>query len=531
MIRSIGLKILFFVASFFALYHVATEPTPPIRGDGREYILMSQSLLNHGTSNLEQQDARDVVDSFKSKSQSFNDPVLNCDAHNDCGVSIFFERAYFPNNNGKLFSYHFSFYPLVNVPALIITKLISESPTTAFYLTNTLFFIIAIYFLLFFIKERLLYKTIIIFLFASQTTISYLKWPHPEVITISMIVIALCVFKRKMFYASSLIFAFASLQYQPLGIIAALLLLYAFISGIKQLDIRSIKGLIENKKFAVKTVIYALISGFVVLTPSLFYLYNFSSPNLIASIGGARSELVSFSRFISMYYDLNQGAILLYPIVLIFSPIIFIISIIKIKEEHSRNIIIFTLISVISAIPCLTTANWNSGAENVMRYAFWVSSPLIFSFTEFVFNIKSKITKSVILLITFASQIAFITMQNNGKFFSINHVSPSYVGLAFYNHYPSLYNPEAEIYVERALNTELSLVGVLNGNSYPGYVKRGNLRKLIAPANMDLTLLNPCPSVTPSITDASDGYVYYNYPLGCKVADETKTAVVMFSPK
>lgn len=531
MFRSMAPKLLFFILSCAALFYIATASSPKIRGDGREYILMSQSLLNHASSNLKETDIKDAVDSFKRKSHDFNDFYLNCEQHKDCGVSLLINKGYYHSNEGNLYSYHFYFYSLVNIPALLISNAISASPTTAFYLTNTIFFIISLYFIVFFLRDKPSYKLLILLLFASKVTLAYLKWPHPEAITVSLLVIALCLIKQKQLYWASLIFAFASLQYQPLGIISAIILIYAFINDIKEHEIKSLNNLLINKKLIIRSIIFAIVSGMIVLAPSMFYLYHFSTPNLIASIGASKSELITFSRFTSMYYDLNQGAILLFPVVLLLSPIFFIASLFSIKNERSKNVILFTIISAVSVIPCLTTTNWNSGAENVMRYAFWVSIPLIFAFADFIFSIKNNKLKTTIILITIVSQIVIFTMQKKEKYFSSGHTVPSYIALAFYNHMPSLYNPEAEIYIERAFNAELPLRDIMSGKKYPGYVKRGYLKKLIAPANMDVSLLNPCHNVTPSIKTTSDGWVYYNYGNNCQVADKSKTGVVMFSPR
>ncbi len=518
------IKLAFFSASLLWLYHVVTASNPPIRGDGREYILMTQSFLNHSSSDLRNEDARDTVREFKKNNPTFADHFLNCDSNEDCGISSLIGRGYFSDKNNKLYSYHFSFYSLVNIPASIITNKLSKSPTTSFYLTNSIFSIIALFFVIFFINESVLYKLTILILIASQATFAYLKWPHPESITLSLMIIAICLMKRNMFLLSSIIFAISSLQYQPLGLVSAIVLLYGFIRELKELNVNPIKDFITNKKLIIKYFSIAFISGTIVLIPSLFYLHHFSSPNIIASYGGSKTSLISLSRLMSLYFDLNQGAVLLYPIVILTSPLIFVASIFTIKKNSSKNSLLLIFISLVAAIPCLTTTNWNSGADNVMRYAFWVSLPLVFSFTEFIMNIKNKIMFYVVILLVFLSQAFISVLQFNDKYFASGHLSPSYVALALYNHSPSMYNPEAEIFIDRSLSREASI-----DRDYPGYVKRGYLKKLIAPEDMQIERLNPCKGSSPKIDKASDGYVYYNYDNDCKVAENTKTGVIMFS--
>lgn len=524
-IRNI-LKLAFFGASLLWLYHLTTTSNPQIRGDGREYILMTQSFLNHSSPDLRKDDAKDVFDAFKKNNPKFLDHSFNCNSNEDCGISTLIGRGYFSDKHNKLYSYHFSFYSLLNIPANIITNNLSKPPTVSFYLTNSFFFIMAIYFVLFFLDERVLYKGIILTLIISQTTFAYLKWPHPESITLSLMIISICLIKSNMLFLSSVIFAIASLQYQPLGIVSAIVLLYGFISELRDKKIWSINDIILNKKIIIKYISFAFISGTIVLIPSMFYLYHFSSPNIIASYGGTNASLISLSRLASLYFDINQGAILLYPIVIITVPLIFIYSIITIKNSSSKNALLFISISLISAIPCLATTNWNSGADNVMRYAFWVSLPLVFSFAEFILSIKNKIIFYIIILLAFLSHIFISLLQFNDKYFAKGHLSPSYVALAFYNHAPFMYNPEAEIFIDRSLSKESNLDG-----SYPGYVKRGYLKKLIAPENISVERLNPCKGLFPKIDKASDGYVYYNYDNDCKVAENTKTGVIMFSAK
>ena len=279
------LKITFVTLSLLSIYFIAISQTPPIRGDGREYILMSQSFIKHGSSNLELKDAKDVIKSFKSNNQSFADHVLDCDKNSDCGITML-SGAYFPSNDGKLFSYHFSFYPLMNIPAYIAAMHFSLAPTTSFYITNTIFLLTSLFFILFYLRDSVGHRALITFLLVSQTTLLYLKWPHPEIMTISLMIVAMCLIKRGMFYLSSFVFAISSLQYQPLGIVSALVIIYGFVSSLKSNDIKSIGQLLSKPKVISNAALISILSGLVVLTPSLFYMYHFSSPNIIASKGG-----------------------------------------------------------------------------------------------------------------------------------------------------------------------------------------------------------------------------------------------------
>lgn len=528
MILSRMFKTVFIFISLLSICYIVASPSPSIRGDGREYILMSQSFINHGSPRLEYQDAKDVVNLFKSNDISFSDHILDCDKNKDCGISML-SGAYFPSTDGKLFSYHFSFYSLVNIPAYIAAMHFSLSPTTSFYTTNAIFLLVSLFFVFFYLRDSIGHRALIAFLLVTQTTLLYLKWPHPETMTISLMIIAMCLIKREMFYLASFVFAISSLQYQPLGIVSALVIIYGFISSISKNKITSINKLFTNNKLILSAVLNSFVCGLIVLTPSLFYMYHFSSPNIIALNGGASSDLITFERLFSIYYDLNQGAILLYPVVLVFSPFIFIASIFKKKHRGSNLPLLFTIISLVSAIPCLSTANWNSGAENVMRYAFWVSSPLVFAFSDFIFCITKKQIRNLLLCITVTSQIIFLLMNIEGKFFSDGHKSSSYIALLAYTNIPSMYNPDAEIYIERALNAELPLDKLVVTGKFPGYVKNGYLKKLIVHKGISEKSISPCPNVKPSVIKTTHGFLYLNYDEKCMTSKDG-SGLFYFSP-
>ncbi|CNJ00737.1 Uncharacterised protein [Yersinia frederiksenii] len=508
------LKIIYIVVSLFFLAFVFNAQSPGIRGDGHEYILMSQSFLNHGTPQLrEDKDVGDVVNSFRREDDKFTSTLYICGDEKDCGNSKYAMNGYFKDKYGKFYSYHFSFYSLINTPALLLTNNFDKTPTKSFYLTNAVFFLISIFFVLFFLKEPLIYRLSLLFFIVGQTTFLYMKWPHPESITVSLSIIAICLIKREKSLLASVIFAFASLQYPPLGLVAAIVLFYGVIIDAVESKQKSIIDVIKNKNLIIKYILFSFLSGLIVLIPSIFYLYHYGVPSLIAT-GWAKTDLISMRRFISMHYDLNQGSILLYPAVLLLTPIFTLLSILNIKKKSNRTVLLLVSLTIISTIPSLSTTNWNSGADNVMRYAFWASIPLVFAFIEYLFNIKNKIIFWILLLSSILIQLLTYALQYNNTYFSLKNLNSSNVALWAYKNIPTIYNPTPEIFWERLFGKEASFDQVYSEKGYPAFSHNGKLIKILVPNEYKMRG-DLCVEEDTGTTFSDEGYTYINFKNGC----------------
>lgn len=512
--NSANLKVFYILFSFVILVIVFNARPPSIEGDGHEYILMSQSFLNHGTPRIvEEEDVKNVVNAFRREVPSFNSALLICGDEEYCNDAKYAMNGYYKDKFGDFYSYHFSFLSLVNAPVLFLTNYLDKTPTKSFYLTNTAFFLVAVFFIIFMLKESILYRLSLLFFLSGQTTFLYLKWPHPEAITISLSIIALCLIKIDKSLLASIVFAFASLQYPPLGLVAAVVLFYGIIVDVISASPKKVTDIIRDKKKILKYIGFSTVSGIIVLIPSAFYFYHYGVLSIIAS-SAVDVKLISIQRLISLYYDLNQGAILLYPAILILTPIFTLIAMFNIKSKSNITILLFVALSIISSIPSLTTLNWNAGSTNVMRYAFWVSVPLVFAFVEFLFNIKNKKIFISVAVISILIQVLVYAIQYKGKYFSPNYITYSPIAKLAFSHIPTIYNPIPEIFLERAFEKDGATVALFYTKGYPAFSYNGKIMKILVPEGYKMKG-ELCSNESDGVVSSLEGYKYINFINGC----------------
>lgn len=507
--------IIFFTIVILSVFYILKSDTPPINGDGREYILMSQSYLNHSSPKLTDDDIYSAINnSGKNESYfSIHDGINNLDKY---------KSGFFEGKDNKLYSYHFSFYSMINSPILYITNHLGHEQTKSFYITNSILLIASVLFLLFFMVASIHIRLLCFILILTPTTFGYLQWPSPEIFTFSLMIIGLVLFNNNRYYLSSFFLAIGSLQNQPVAVASFLVYLTGFIITNKSYFHGVVKKNTDCIKRVISSAIYGVPSAILILTPSLFYYSKFGTPNLIASLGAASSDYVTISRFKSIFLDLNQGMILLYPVIFIILLISIVILLTSTKKfsDKTELIHIFCLIFIVifCSVLCLSTLNWNSGAFNVMRYAYWLSVPLVFIFASLIKLINNSRLKFFIIYFSIIASFLTNSLQLVTGWFAIDHVHNNKISEYIYFNNPNIYNPVPEIYIERSSGREVSMFDEVKKTYFPAYVKNGWLLKSISPKHLAYNDSNLCSeSSTFNRTDnETDGWVYHNYLNTCE---------------
>lgn len=523
--RKIILKFaVFFAFSLLAILYIVRSPTPPIEGDGHEYILMSQSYIMHNTPRLIDEDIIAVLKYVGKNESHFVKPTTGTDLSP-------YRNGYYESLNHKLYSYHFSFYSLINTPSLYLTNILNYEPTKSFYITNSIFLIAALLFLFFFMDAALKIRLLTVALLVTPTMLGYLKWPSPESFTSSLMIIAFVLFNNKRYSLSAFFLALASLQNQPVAFASFIVYATGFIINNKSLFTLKFKENVKYPKKVMMSVISGIPSAIIILIPSLFYYSNFGTPNLIATTGYADPEYVSISRFVSIFLDLNQGMVLLYPMLFVFLPILCVLLICKWKTIRDKvevvHMMSLLLILFVCVVPCLSTSNWNSGAFNVMRYVYWLSMPLVFIMTSLV-KMLSETKKFNWVIFSLASiAILYNIAQIQLKVFASSYLWNNHISEFLYFNKPDSYNPTPEVYVERSSGYDVPMPYIVNNIYYPAYVRDQELIKSISPIQTKLSsgLRSSEYDDTGLCIDAKstkrtdrvvDGWIYHNYINGCK---------------
>ncbi len=409
---------------------------PFIKGDGIEYVIMTEALQNHFTPDMRLADLALFRERY-SKVHGWNSPlapkVVDIEmAYLTASEQLFKEgtMGFYCNKNKKWHCGHFFFYSLVNLPSYTLTK--EYGPIRSFYFTNAFFMILACFVILFFAPFSVLNQVLSAICFCFSACYWYLGWQHAEVYTCSLIAIAFVALFNKKYHLAVIILALACLQNQPLIILLGLFCLIA------------IKELGFNLKNIVKTGLLAAIA----FIPPVYYYINFGVTNMIKEVGFLDTKYITANRITGFYTDLSQGMILTIPLILLIYIPLLAVEIRKMfKKQIPFDLTIFIPVAVIGiSITVSTMGNWNHGMAIINRYASWASIIIMMH----VFYLSHQVKGKVIFFISFSLTQIFTTYYHQQ--FNINDWSSgNFTPLAKWvlNNHPELYNPDPKIFAGR----------------------------------------------------------------------------------
>lgn len=490
----------------------------PITGDGREYILMSQSLMSHGSPELRVEDVNNVISSFKIKNDKFYDPDFNCLSNSDCLSEE--SLSFFKSTKNDYYSWHFFGYSLLNLPSYVFFNYIKSNPTVSFAFTNIVIFLLAMYFLIFKLNERLIYKIIIFSGIMTTATINYFKWNHPESVTLSLIVISLVFLKSGKYKKSAIVLAICSMQNPPIAFTSLAVYLFGLLTKARKEKDSMAKSLICS---VYRDIPFATICALLILFPSIFYFYNFGTPNLILEKGSADYGLISLERVFGFYFDLNQGMLLLIPAFFIISPFFIICLLQRNKNIKRVSLFIFLIfLSVISAVPSTQTTNWNPGTFGVLRYAYWNSIFIIFAIAELILSFNCKWFSKVLSVFLVISQIVLSFMQVNDLWYAKYFLTLSPVSSFVLMNFPDLYNPNPEIVLERTLHREGDTTTFFKNGKSLLFIRNGMIVKQIGNAPIKN---NEC---KPILLNVIENVKYWKFNEQCKLFDNNISTIITY---
>ncbi len=448
---SIGLCLLTLFLAYLSFQSIAGNNAKYLKGDGYEYILMTESLANHLTPDLRLND----VTSLYSR--------INALTHTSPDNYRFFAYAdmlkkgtnyvgFFKTADHQYYSYHFWFYPLLNVPALYLTKVFNLSPVYCFLITHSIIFFLASLFLLtatgFTIRQRAFIFAF--YLFSGVTY--YFNWYSPELLTASLLLCGLLLLLQKKPIASAFLLALAAQQNPPIGLIAFGILIYQSLKIIHAK--RSLKNTIRQ---------FLLIAGvtFILSASPLFYLIHYGTPSLIIADGYSKTHLITQYRLFSLFFDINQGMIVAIPSVLLVFALSFVFIISKVIYQHKLSdatkktiftVLLMLMMTLMLAIPSLSAPNWNCGMSVFLRYACWTAMPIGVAMMV-ILNTFSKRIFYILFAFILAIQIPILFS------FSITgddaYLSHKKIAIYVMNNKPDWYNPVPVIFVARGLQKDI----------------------------------------------------------------------------
>jgi len=482
----------------------------PIReGDAHEYVLMQESLYRHASVELRLGDLN-ALDRIAQKWDSFNLDGITELLKKDIQDNKYLSFWYICSDSGEYYSVHFFLYSLLSVPVRILLSIVGANPLLSFQITNALFVFLAIFYIYQMSAFDIYEKYWIAALYLLSGTTYYLFWIHPEVFTASMFLIALLSVLDKRYVLSAFCAAAASMQNPPVVFFIPFIVVM-YVSDVGLGNLLSIHSGISKQ---LKKLIWIFFAGGLSLLPSFFYWFFLGHPNPIISVGAADYRNVSLSRFFSLWFDLNQGVILgdagLYIGIIL---TLFIIVLQKKKKNTEKEYFIpflYFCATIIVAIPCLTTGNWNPGSSTFLRYGYWLVMMPMVGFLLLTRNLGSSVRwRLMVLVIVIQVGVVFANkITGNGvPFIRFTGISKSVM-----YHFPQWYNPVPEIFAERSYGGEHRL----DKNRLYLFEKKDKITKLLLNSDKDVSggikdsVAEYIPISKVSRVDAGDGWYYLN---------------------
>ncbi|MCS0590372.1 hypothetical protein ACFQ09_18805 [Massilia norwichensis] len=356
----------FALALFGALFALLVLTRPYFFGDVVEYTLETVALADHGSPDIRLSDIARAHQVAPQVSGVFQ--LLETDMR--AGKQDVY-AAFVRGKGGDVYSVHFFGYPALAVLPYKLFELLGVPPFKAFQVVNyAAVFVLGLALLRFFGSGRRAALGLLLFLLCGGAL--YLNWTSPECVSAACLLAGLLFYLSGAPLAAGLLAGLAGQQNPTIVFFfgfAPLLKLY--------LDWRPGVGLAANLKAQLtRANVLGLAVGVVLFSlPLLFNLYEFGVPNIIAR-KFSDPGLISATRLVSFFFDLNQGMVLILPGVLA------ALALWGWKHEgtskRALGLFALCLLFVLALIfPAMAVLNWNSGAQGVMRYGFWAAMPLL----------------------------------------------------------------------------------------------------------------------------------------------------------
>lgn len=474
--------------------------TPDIIGDGVEYLLMTQAFIDRGAVSLDQSDVQGFLAergnlSIANANQLIYPGVLNR------------SPPFYKAESGRVYSYHFWLVSVVFSPFVFLTRSLGGADTLGYLFANLFLVFLTTFCFFRFGRRGGLLSIIGCVLYLSAGAVYYIRWPHPEVFSASLLCIALLLFRDGFNRSSALILAFAGQQNPPI------LLLIPFVFAV---DAFVFFGRNVGLQGAVKSILlWAAIGAFAALS-FIFNYTEFDVLNPISAKGFAYLDLISLHRLVSIYFDPNIGILWVIPFALVVFASFFVFS--KRSKEGVRWdwVSLFLVMSVVCAVPSLSTTNWNSGAAIVSRYGFWCSIPLVLAILEVLKGLEGRRWQLVLLGMAFC-QVGLIA-YNGGAFHRRGDQEFSSIARLLLDYAPGFYFPVPQIFVERGQNA-----GGVEVDRVYYWSKSGSVNKVLFNRFRRGFAVDFCSSGDPrdfitSVNEVESGWVYWSLKEGCSVS-------------
>ena len=443
--------LLMLVLAIGGLAVIGRDDAVNLPGDGFEYLMMPVSIMNHGSTNVTDQDIEDAKVYYE----------------NNIFDTIYRDRGdvtLVTGSDNQNYAKHFGMYSVLCMPLRGLFHMVGVNPAKAFQYMNLLFWAGACLLIQLVLKTEQIKKTLLMIFVVINPAWFYLNWVHTEILIFSLVIAGLVMLHNKNYLLAMLFMSLAAMNNLTL-------LVPAFITGIVFLVDVIKEHRNKPKTVIIKTIpiLISAIPGFVPILRSLILFGNISPVASVASV--SVSSFPSDNRFIcalSYILDPNQGMI---AYTLLIAPAFFVIVIANLIRRKNVLVTVLNLAAVIAMLFIVAQEmHINCGMSYIMRYNVWML-PFMAFFN--VFNLKTSTASAVFGISGVYSMVIMIVFAVlSAPNLYLDH---TLIGKFVLSRFPGVYNPPVGIYYSRTLTEESYYCEF----PVPFFDDEGNLRKIL----------------------------------------------------
>ena len=430
---------------------IARDQAIELPGDGFEYLMMPVSIMNHGSTDVTEQDIEEAKVYYE----------------NNIFDTIYRDRediTLVQGSDGKDYVKHFGIYSVLCMPLRTAFHMIGQNPAKAFQYMNLLFWVAAAFLVQVVLKAKQWQKTLLMIFTVINPAWFYITWVHTEIMMFSLVVAGLVMLHNKRYILSMLLISFAAMNNLTLLVPAFFLGIGFVITAYKDNEKKIGKSIKKTLP-----VLLAAVPGFIPIIRSFILFGTYSPVAAVASVSGSGDP--TDNRLIcglSYIFDPNQGMI---AYTLLIVPAFFVVLIINFVKRKNLLVTVLTLLTIIAMLFIVSQElHINCGMSYIMRYNVWIL-PFIAFFN--VFNMKPVPAVNIFGISGLYAGVIMIVM-------TILYAPNLYLDHTFYgkfalDNFPSLYNPPVGIFYSRTLTEEAYYCEF----PVPYFDDDGNLRKIL----------------------------------------------------
>jgi hypothetical protein len=507
---------------FLALSY-ATLTKTGITGDGGEYLLVTHALFKHQSMTIGAADvadyahmAREAIEHFGLQPSLLDELLRQAQSAKPEVVS----GGFFPAAPGQFYSIHFWLYSLLALPFYALLKPLGFDPVAAFTLLN-----IACAGAVFAYLRRVMprHAPLAFLAFLAAGTTFYLRWTGPEVLTASCALVATLAMFRGRAGLAILLAGVGASQNPPMIFLMPFAVVLRYLVG-RYPSLRWPDCAPPPLRRSDALPVAAGLA--IALAPMAFFQLTFGVPSLIAKYMTS-PDLVTPQRFLSLYFDLDQGMVVGAPAVflaLVLPPLL-------LAGENRRAWLAtagLTLAMIVAmSLPALAAGNWNSGCSVMIRYAYWLAMPML-ALALRAAVLLPPARSSLLLLAIVLGQLPLLAI-NDVFGAETSHTAHTKAARWMLDHHPSRYNPDAEIFYERDVGHEAMMLPDLV------YVRQvaGKPSKVLRHWSNFESSAGLCPAgrmlLAGSIANVNAGWQYLHAPFSCVAVGSARTVAWRFN--